>query len=985
MADVVPDISLISKAKPPLQSMDYAFLREEGIKYIQSLATKLWTDHNIHDPGITILEALIYGITDLGARANKPIQDLLASKPGAGATEKDFFSAAEILPCSPVTLNDFRKILIDHAKIRNAWLSRSQDSELPVFLNVALGSLSYIGNKADEISINGLYQVLIEFEEDEALGDLNNSIISREITISGISQPHTIEVALPFWDELQPFWSSDFAITGIEMEEQGGGKKLRPLGPDHDHDYFALLDIKDNLIVIDQIGVTIKITSKIQQPAIELPLIESAIQNKLTETGQGSIIREYQNKIIAVNILLAEVKKYINGNRNLCEDFYTFKTSRIQEIAVNTSLELNSRVDVIQTLSEMFYRLDKFFSPSIRFYTLQEMLAKPGMTADRIFEGPILKNGFIDENELEELKRAETIYTSDLVRIIVNADSAIPTYANQNKKIIAVKDFAIANYINNQKITDNVKNCLKLTYTDIYKPRLSINKSMVKVFKDSIEVEYDIIAVIETFNALMAADKVLSADVSFDLEIPVGNTLFVEEYYSIRNNFPLTYGIGEAGLSDSVSEQRKAQAKQLKGFLLFFEQFLVDYLSQLAHVKDLFSINTGIDKTYFWQQLTGVPGVTQLIGSSYPGTVQSFIDDQLEQLSSPNHRRNHFLDHLLSRFGEDFTDFALLKYSMAKDDLLPANNELAVIKSTFLKEYDNISYNRAKSFNFLGRDRLDYFTISATGGIPPKYSWKLTDESSNILLVNFALSTEIDQVNKTVSATAILGKYRSNYQIINSGVGKRSLQLTDPESGIIARSMKEFLLDSDVETEITVIIDFLVDVWNTGNVPWLKRRVCSLLEIGEYRQINLATGATEGFHMVENILLRPKVNDSGSGKSDLFLNIGLDSKGNVLEGERDPYSFKLTFLFPGWIGRFADAKPEYRRFVEKVIQRETPAHILAEVYWLELYEMVNFESAYKDWLTANATEKDPSLLTDIKNKFIKVLNDVTNLLTPSAI
>ena len=42
------------------------------------------------------------------------------------------------------------------------------------------------------------------------------------------------------------------------------------------------------------------------------------------------------------------------------------------------------------------------------------------------------------------------------------------------------------------------------------------------------------------------------------------------EYFSIQNEFPLVYGIGEGGLPPSTSKKRKAQALQLKGYLLFF-------------------------------------------------------------------------------------------------------------------------------------------------------------------------------------------------------------------------------------------------------------------------------------------------------------------------------------------------------------------------------------------------------------------------------
>src|SRR5579862_3941165 len=97
MADTSTDNTFISKAAPPSVSMDYAALRAQGLAYIQQIASGTWTDHNIHDPGITILENLSYAITDLGARANKNIEDLLVTDqqpPG----EKDFFHAEEILP-----------------------------------------------------------------------------------------------------------------------------------------------------------------------------------------------------------------------------------------------------------------------------------------------------------------------------------------------------------------------------------------------------------------------------------------------------------------------------------------------------------------------------------------------------------------------------------------------------------------------------------------------------------------------------------------------------------------------------------------------------------------------------------------------------------------------------------------------------------------------------------------------------------------------
>ena len=43
-------------------SSNYELLRQEGLNAIQQLASRWWTDYNIHDPGITQLELLCYAL-----------------------------------------------------------------------------------------------------------------------------------------------------------------------------------------------------------------------------------------------------------------------------------------------------------------------------------------------------------------------------------------------------------------------------------------------------------------------------------------------------------------------------------------------------------------------------------------------------------------------------------------------------------------------------------------------------------------------------------------------------------------------------------------------------------------------------------------------------------------------------------------------------------------------------------------------------------
>ena len=117
--------------------LDFGRLRAEGIKHIQDLAGNIWTDHNVHDPGITILEVLCYALTDLGYRANLDIRDLLARDPQSqdstdDSKDNNFVTAARILGCNPTTILDFRKLLIDIEGVHNAWLVPATGEEIVI-------------------------------------------------------------------------------------------------------------------------------------------------------------------------------------------------------------------------------------------------------------------------------------------------------------------------------------------------------------------------------------------------------------------------------------------------------------------------------------------------------------------------------------------------------------------------------------------------------------------------------------------------------------------------------------------------------------------------------------------------------------------------------------------------------------------------------------------------------------------------------------
>lgn len=100
-----------------MQQIEYNNILKEAIEELKLYAGSSWTDFSEHDPGITLLEALGYGVADLGYRYTRPLNDLLTPDPETQQEESGLFPAEfgpqMALTCSPITEDDYRRALLD--------------------------------------------------------------------------------------------------------------------------------------------------------------------------------------------------------------------------------------------------------------------------------------------------------------------------------------------------------------------------------------------------------------------------------------------------------------------------------------------------------------------------------------------------------------------------------------------------------------------------------------------------------------------------------------------------------------------------------------------------------------------------------------------------------------------------------------------------------------------------------------------------------
>lgn len=97
-------------------SADFGFLRNKAIEYAQEASGKLWTDYNIHDPGVTLLEAFCYAMTEVAFRMSLDLEELLLhSSPGSSVYPNQLLlQANEVFSPKASTIHDYETVLLDH-------------------------------------------------------------------------------------------------------------------------------------------------------------------------------------------------------------------------------------------------------------------------------------------------------------------------------------------------------------------------------------------------------------------------------------------------------------------------------------------------------------------------------------------------------------------------------------------------------------------------------------------------------------------------------------------------------------------------------------------------------------------------------------------------------------------------------------------------------------------------------------------------------
>lgn len=932
-------------------ALDFFALRREGIGYIAEMGSRFWTDYNTHDPGITLLEAFCYALTDLAYRCGWDMQDLLTQQTPAPDPDKPypqqaFFSAREILTVNPVSAADFRRLLIDLQAVRNAWIfSRHCACDVPYYAWCEQDERLALGyKKPDEakphltrIDILGFYDVLLELENDPELGDLNDRKIKKAINLfddAGKHHPLLLELRFPEQEfaELQAwqwFLQSEEAFTAtLHIGASKGYDVLTDPLLDEDAkqrylnrhwrdlfylDFELLYSPGAELVKIADVSLRLFGDSAAQRQT-DLALLENA----LSDASPSGFIALYRLKALEIIAAVDQAKLALHQVRDLDEDYCRIAAVGVEDIAVCADIEVAADADIDRVQAEIWFKLEQYLNPPVPFYSLQELLDE-AMPVEDIFNGPALSNGFIKAEDLDKAELRSELRTSDIVNRLMRIDGVIAVnnllltgYAADGS---VIKGKADPVFNDGVAIFDGKKvSAAWLLFVEPRRqPRLYREQSRFLFFKNGLPFQPRIDEALDTLVQLRGeSERPKLKNASNDLAMPKGSFRRPADYFPVQYSLPQTYATGPAGLPSHASIVRRAQARQLKAYLLVFEQILANQNEQLAHVADLFSLDSTVEQTYFGKLFSE----TSIVG--YDDLVDGLDADQLKAITeTPSEflqRRNRFLDHLLARFGEQFSEYALLLTELAVAGQQKAGALLIDTKLAFLRRLPEISGQRYRAFDYrkqvcsaagnpvlkqrvallLGYPDLFFsFNESEVQGGVKTVSFELTDAIGRPWLTG-ALEVDAEQIPERQTYRAIIRRMSDStaYEKLPDGDG-----------------FKVLLKDEGGE-----------------NIAETPNALPDQAAAQEFIDTLLGWSANERAIVVEHVLLRPKF------PGDALYPACVDGLCRTC-GDEDPYSFRLTWVMPGWLAAYTN-NLELRDFADRSIRRETPAHLLSKICWV---------------------------------------------------
>lgn len=641
--------------------------------------------------------------------------------------------------------------------------------------------------------------------------------------------------------------------------------------------------------------------------------------------------------------LRRDVIALLSKHRNLCRDIDQVIVVRPEPYTLAGEIEVDDSRSAAEIYADIYFRCAKLISSGGQIIRFEEAL-KQGMTWEAMLDGPLTRSGYIKQDHF-----TQAIHEVDAMKLI-----ALVRHIPGVKQVKALCLMDIhGSAVEQIPLAQSGDVCPVLSFPStpaaMQSLRLMHGKSagqlpvgaqdeaarmpgrhalqfreQVALYLKKLEFEHD---------AFRNNDGNLQRLIS----LPQGQYRPFGEYSSVGEHTPAIYGINHYGVPRSEPPEVHARARQLKAYLYPFEQMMANYLASLQGIKDLYSINDKVDKTYFAQFLRDreIPNLEILYRES---TTPAEVDAVLHEQDTFSDRRNRVLDSLLAMYGEVFPAEAMRRYDVYHTE--DFDRHLITCKIRLLHHLCKLSANRGNAMDLQAAywSGDNYASIqlriqllsgadkntcgrSLSAGINESSMQFISDKLYLERLAQQAGFPQQVSYQQTVAVSKGAALISGESALLPHGAVSPSLMLAG-----IHRENYRMLPAGEEQGWLCLNVDD-ENCWALSLLP--KAELASTAQRLQENLIAL-NRSCEGFHLLEHLLLRPR-----GGKI-------------TREVPEDFYAHRVSVVLPAFTARFAD--PGCRAWMEELIAQNLPAHIFPEFYWLDFAFLAEFELHYREWL-----------------------------------
>lgn len=634
--------------------------------------------------------------------------------------------------------------------------------------------------------------------------------------------------------------------------------------------------------------------------------------------------------------LTGQVAQFYSSQRNLGEDIAEIVLIRDVGCELHGTIEVERGRNPANILADIYFACAQHISGTPRSDSYQQRY-QAGQPLESLFQGPLTPHGYISDEALSECR--DSLDMADFYDLINNVrgveqikqlsfcvDESAHN-ADQHASDCEVYDEMLCR-VDDAALYLRVPDDLSAVRVSLISNGRPIDVSMADMWTRYNELVLQYHSFRKTVQSL--------SDIA---PLPTGEYRAPHDYFSIQHQFPDLYGINQFGVPKSATDKEKGAAKQLKAYLLLFEQLMANYCANVEHLPTFFSLKDSAEHSYGYQVLNGdiVPNIDGL----YPQNPDDLLSTLLSKYDNPLERKSRLLDYLLALYGESFSQNSLKSfcYYFSPDE---AAKVVLKNKQRLLESVVESGRDRAAGCDYA----RPFWYCDNISGLQRRVSLLLGFHSLQVVSLTMpVLARGLRLVEKQASGEHEHSTMHQQVMdcfspLLSSGEVDGQYHIDWGVAGFEGMFANGVLLGSDLREGVKTPNNLADEIQkNEGAAESSDSTSCDakhMLQPELRRQLIALNQECEGMHVVEHLLLQSQ--------------------------DDDPFFHcQVSALFPAWTARCNDL--QFRHLAEETVRLNTPAHLYCHSVWLGFDEMCEFEWLFFKWGEAKqrANEKPVEL------------------------